>query len=185
MGRIVPGAGRVIVGTSGSPGSLHALRYGEGVARAHGAVLIPVLAWQPPGGERDEWIRYSGPLRQACRDLARQQLQEALIAVWGKIPENPLVQPRLERGPPGWVLVNLAHRPGDVLVVGTGRRGALARMAFSKVSRYCLAHAQCPVLAIPPPALARELAHARLAWVFWHRPLTPEQILRDQPKPAA
>jgi hypothetical protein len=40
------------------------------------------------------------------------------------------------------------------------------------------------VLAVPPPALARELAHGRLAWVFWHRQLTPEQILRDQPKPA-
>jgi hypothetical protein len=46
MGRIVPGVGRVIVGTSGSPGSLHALRCGESVARAHGAVLIPVLAWE-------------------------------------------------------------------------------------------------------------------------------------------
>ena len=63
-------------------------------------------------------------------------------------------------------------------------RGALARMAFSKVSRYCLAHAQSPVLAIPPPALARELRQGRLAWRFWHRSLTPEQILRDQPKPA-
>ena len=71
-----------------------------------------------------------------------------------------------------------------VVVVGAGRRGVLARMAFSKVSRYCLAHAQCPVLAIPPPALARELAHGRLARVFWHRQLTAERILRDQPKPA-
>jgi hypothetical protein len=44
-------------------------------------------------------------------------------------------------------------------------------------------HSQCPVLAIPPPALARELGHGRLAWVFWHRTLTPEQILGDQPKP--
>ncbi len=29
--------------------------------------------------------------------------------------------------------------------------------------RYCLAHAQCPVLAVPPPELARELGHGRLA----------------------
>ena len=72
-----------------------------------------------------------------------------------------------------------------MLVVGAGRRGALARVIFSKVSRYCLAHARCPVLAIPPPALARELRHGRLAWMFWRRPLTPEQVLRDQPKPAA
>jgi Universal stress protein family len=72
-----------------------------------------------------------------------------------------------------------------VLVVGAGRRGALARMVFSKVGRYCLAHAQCPVLAIPPPALAHDLRHGRLAWLFRRRPLTPEQILGDQPKPAA
>jgi hypothetical protein len=32
--------------------------------------------------------------------------------------------------------------------------------------RYCLAHAQCPVMAIPPPALACELAHGRLGRVF-------------------
>jgi nucleotide-binding universal stress UspA family protein len=181
----VSGVGRVIVGTSGSPGSLHALRYGERLARAHDAVLIPVLAWELPGGDYAERVQPSGELRQVWRNLACQRLRDALIAAWGEPPNDPLVQPHIERGPPGWVLVNLACRPGDVLVVGAGRRGSLARMAFSKVSRYCLAHAQCPVLAIPPPALARELAHSRLAWVFWHRPLTPEQILRDQPKPAA
>ena len=44
--------GRLIVGTSGSPGSLHALRYGEVLARAHDAVLIPVIAWEVPGESR-------------------------------------------------------------------------------------------------------------------------------------
>jgi nucleotide-binding universal stress UspA family protein len=67
------------------------------------------------------------------------------------------------------VLVNLACRPSDVLVVGVGRRSVLARMIFSKVGRYCLANAQCPVLAMPPPAPAHELARGRLARVFWHR----------------
>lgn len=155
------------------------------MARAHDAVLIPVMAWEPPGGDRDERIRYSSPLRQACRELACQRLRDALIAVWGEVPDDPLVQPRIERGTAGRVLVTLACRPDDVLVVGAGRRGALARLAFSRVSRYCLAHAQCPVLAIPPPALARELGHGRLAWVFWHRPLTPEQVLRERGSSAA
>jgi nucleotide-binding universal stress UspA family protein len=180
----VSGVGRLIVGTSGSPGSLVALRYGEVLARAHDAVLIPVLAWELPGGEHAVRVQPSGELRQEWRNLACQRLREALIAVWGEVPDDPLVQPHLERGPAGWVLVNLACRPRDVLVVGTGRRGALARMAFSGVSRYCLARARCPVLAIPPPELAREFAHGRRGWVFWHRPLTPEQILRDQPRPA-
>ena len=179
------GVGRVIVGTSGSPGSLQALRHGERLAGIHGAILIPVLAWDLPGGNYGERVQPSGELRQVWRNLACRRLTDALVAVWGETPNDPLLQPHIERGPPGWVLVNLACRPGDVLVVGAGRRGALARVAFSKVSRYCLAHAQCPVLAVPPPALARELAHGRFAWVFWHRRLTPEQILRDQPKPAA
>ena len=42
------GVGRVVVGTSGSPGSLRALRYAEVVARAHDAVLMPAIAWLPP-----------------------------------------------------------------------------------------------------------------------------------------
>jgi len=181
----VSSVGRLIVGTSGSPGSLHALRYAEALARAHGAVMIPVLAWEPPGGDHAERVQPSGELRQVWQNLACRQLRDALIAVWGEVPGDPLVQPHIERGPAGWVLVNLASRRRRSAGRRGGRRGALARMIFSKVTRYCVAHAQCPVLAIPPPALARELAHSRLAWMFWHRPLTPEQILRDQPKPAA
>jgi hypothetical protein len=69
--------------------------------------------------------------------------------------------------------------------VGAGRRGALARVISGKVSRYCLAHAHCPVLAVPPPALAGELRHGPLDWVFWHRPLTPDHILRDRGRAAA
>ena len=178
------GIGRLIVGTSGSPGSLHALRYGEVLARAHDAALIPVLAWEIPGDNRGR-IQPASELGRACRDLACQRLREALIAVWGEVPGDPLVQPHVERGPAGWVLVNLACRPDDVLVVGAGRRGALGRLAFSRVSGYCVAHAQCPVMAVAPPALARELGRGRLAWAIRRRSLTPEQVLHDRDRPAA
>jgi hypothetical protein len=67
----------------------------------------------------------------------------------------------VEMGRPGWVLVSLASRPDDMLVIGAGRRGILARIACSRVSRYCLAHAHCPVLAVPPP----ELRRSRLRWM--------------------
>ena len=89
---------------------------------------------------------------------------------------SPLVQPHVEMGKPGWVLVSLASRSDDVLVIGAGRRGILARIVFSRVSRHCLAHAQCPVLAVPPP----ELRRGRLRWTFRHRPLTVEQLLQWQ-----
>jgi len=157
------GVDRLIVGTSGSPGSLQALRYGENLARAHHAVLIPVIAWELPGGDRAYRISGSHELGKACREIACRQLRDALIAVWGEVPDDPLVQPRVERGPAGWVLVNLACQPDDVLVVGAGRREALGRSVFSRVGRYCAARARCPVVAVPPPALARELYPAMIA----------------------
>ena len=74
------GVGRLVVGTSGSPGSLQALRYGEGLARAHHAVLIPVIAWELPGGDRAHRIGLSRELGKACREIACQQLRDAVLA---------------------------------------------------------------------------------------------------------
>ena len=125
-------------------------------ARARDAALIPVIAWEPPGGDRADWDQPSGYLRQEWRNLAARRLRDALIAVWGEVPDDPLVQPHVERGPAGWVLATLADRPDDLLIVGAGRRGTLARLAFPRVGGYCLAHAGCPVLAIPPPPPARD-----------------------------
>src|SRR5262252_8369496 len=99
----MPGIDRLIVGTSGSPVSLAALRYAVGLACAHHAALIPVIAWEPPGGDQDERLACSAPLRQACRDLACRQLRDALVAVWGEKPGDPLVQPQIQRGPAGRV----------------------------------------------------------------------------------
>jgi nucleotide-binding universal stress UspA family protein len=122
------GVSRVIVGVSGSPGSLHALRYAEALARAHDAVLIPVVAWTPPGGDGAGRYRLSGQLREVWREIASQRLRDALLAVWGEAPCHTLVQPHVEHGPAGCVLVSLAGDSGDVLVVGAGRRGVLARL---------------------------------------------------------
>jgi nucleotide-binding universal stress UspA family protein len=60
-----------------------------------------------------------------------------------------------EEGPAGKILVQAACRTDDLLVIGTGRQAAVSRMWRGGVSRYCLARARCPVIAIPPPALER------------------------------
>jgi nucleotide-binding universal stress UspA family protein len=150
----VSGVRRVIVGASGSPGSLRALRHAEDLARHSDATLIPVLAWVPPGGDL--------AARQPCPSMVRiwheaswQQLWDALEAAWGMVPVDLSVQPVVQRGQPGPVLVGMAGRPGDLLVVGAGRRGGLAWFGHGRVGRYCLAHAQCPVLAVPPASLAQ------------------------------
>jgi nucleotide-binding universal stress UspA family protein len=175
----VSGVRRIVVGTSGSPGSLPALRYAEGLARVCDAILIPVLAWTPPGGEIADRSSPCAYLRRVWAEDARQRLTAALCAAWGEIPADLLVRPVVERGEAGPVLVCIACGHGDLLMIGAGQRG-IPRIVSGRVSRYCLAHARCPVLAVPPSDLAHEPGHTLLRWAFWHRTLTPDQILHDR-----
>lgn len=175
------GVRRVIAGTSGSPGSLAALRYAELIAGVHDAILVPVLAWEPPGGDRAGRAQPPIGYLPDWQDLAHARLREALAAVWGDMPSDSRVQPQVERGPAGWVLVSVAGRPGDVLVIGAGRRGTLARAACCQVSRYCAARATCPVILVPPPDLARDVRRRWFLWRLRHRAFTPAQIVKDRP----
>ena len=150
----MPSAGRVIAGTSGSPGSIAALRYADALARAYETTLVPVLAWVPPGGDRADRSQPSGYLRHVWHDLACKRLGDALIAVWGEVPDDPNVQPHVERGPAGWVLVSIACRPGDLLVVGAGRRGLLR--PDDRLQGDSLLRRSCPMPgAGHPPASSR------------------------------
>jgi nucleotide-binding universal stress UspA family protein len=164
---------RVIVGVSGSPSSLLALRYAAGMARTHEAPLVPVIAWSPPGGDLADRNHPSPYLRQIWIDAAGQRLHAALEMALGGVPTDLAVESQVVRGDAGAVLVNVAAEDGDLLVVGAGRRGALRRALACRVSRYCVAHAHCPVVAVPPPTLAR-LSQGLRGWAFRHRGLTPE-----------
>ena len=167
---------RIIVGASGSPDSLRALRYAQHLARDCDATVVPVLAWLPPGGDLADQRTPDEELRRIWAQDAHQRLQDTLNLAWGTPPADLPVWPLVRRGQPGPVLAGAACRPGDLLVVGAGRRGALARTAGGRVSRYCLAHARCPVLALPPPPLAHQAPHGTLARAFWRRTLTTGQI---------
>ena len=164
---------RVIVGVHGSLGSLQALRYAAAEARDRDAPLVAVIAWLPPGGDLAERRQPSLQLRKIWRDAAREQLRNAFDAGLGGLPPGLSVDPHVVRGEPGAVLVDSADDPGDLLVVGTGRRGV--RRAMSKsVSRYCVAHARCPVTAVPPSALMEETARGIHLWPLRHRALVPD-----------
>ncbi|MGW7406694.1 universal stress protein [Streptomyces sp. NPDC054833] len=158
---------RVVVGVSGSLGSITALRWAATEAGRRDAELWPVLAWVPPGGELaarrspssallvDEWQR-----------LAGQRLVSVLDEVFGDAGPGLPTRALVIRGTPGPALVETASREDDVLVVGAGRRGHRPRAFSGWVSRYCLTHATCPVIAFPPSPLEPQLAavHRRNTW---------------------
>jgi len=165
-------ARRVIVGVSGSAGSLQALRYAAEMARSEYAVLAPVLAWTPPGGELAD-------RRSPCQDLRRAWIEAAWDRLWRAIdlgiggpPGDVAFTAKIFRGNAGEVLSQVAAEPGDVLIIGAGRRGGIRRLAHCNVCRYCLGHAQCPVIAVPPARLALE-AHGLHGWMRRHR-MQPE-----------
>ncbi|MEY9913670.1 nucleotide-binding universal stress UspA family protein [Catenulispora sp. MAP12-49] len=150
---------RVFVGVHGSLGSLQALRRAVAEARERQAVLVAVLAWTPPGGEVAYRRAPCPPLHKVQRELAEQRLTDAFDAALGGIPTGLPVETRVVCGPPGPVLVSLAARPDDLLVVGSGRTGVLRR-AFGlqpPVVRHFSMRAACPVLVVPPSAMVRDL----------------------------
>jgi len=164
-------ARRFVVGVSGSVGSLQALRYAAQLARDEGGRLAPVLAWTPPGGELADRHYPSLELRRAWEQAAWDRLWRTVELAIGGPPADLAFSPQIVRGDPGLVLTGLI-RPGDVLVIGAGRHGSLRRLLACRVSRYCVAHACCPVVAVPPPRLAAEL-HGLHGWMARHR-LHPE-----------
>ena len=169
----MPTVRRIIVGVHGSLGSLQALRYAADEARQRDVPLIPVIAWLPPGGDLAE-RRHSSPyLRKIWRDAAWERLNAAFDDGLGGMPADVRVEPHVERGETGPVLVDLADQPDDLLIIGTGRRGHLRRLIRGSVTRYCLAYANCPVLAVPPSALMDEIGHGLLSWHLRRHVLIP------------
>ncbi|WP_405452262.1 universal stress protein [Streptomyces erythrochromogenes] len=164
---------RVVVGVTGTPGSLTALHRAAAEARVRGAELLAVLAWQSPGGEPGSRNGCGHAVLTQCRAAAADRLREALDAAFGGARPRVTVEGVTVRGTPGAALVDVAGDPEDLLVVGTGSRAALRRLVRPSVARYCLAHAPCPVLAVPPSPLQAALSRG-----------APPQPAADAPGPA-
>lgn len=148
---------RVVVGVSGSLGSLAALHRGAEEARRTGAELLAVLVWTPPGGEYGFRRAPCPPLLSACREAAVERLTTALAEAFpAGVAQLPLSGLAV-RGEPGASLVAVADGPDDVLIVGAGE-GRWWRRLRPSVSGYCVRRAGCPVLTVPRPQLQRDLA---------------------------
>ncbi|MBB5122353.1 universal stress protein [Streptomyces eurocidicus] len=153
---------RVVVGVDGSDGSLDALRKAAGEARRHGARLRPVLVHSSPEGDYVDMMWPPDPeTARELADRARATLTAACERALGGLPGDLRCEPVVARGQAGPLLVAAACREGDLLVVGGGSHSAVHRLLMGSVSRYCLRHAPCPVLVVPPGPAARRHRHDR------------------------
>jgi nucleotide-binding universal stress UspA family protein len=142
---------RVIVGFDGSYGSLAALRLGVTEATNRGCELmlahavqglVPHSAWP------------------AERERARARMNAALHqTVGGPPPGLRLCYAVLEYVEPGPGLSGLAT-PQDLLIVG-GRRTRRPWWWRPGTDTYCVRHAPCPVVVVPPPVLLDLVRTAR------------------------
>ncbi|MEU6341400.1 universal stress protein [Streptomyces sp. NPDC046977] len=149
----VAGHRRVVVGVSGSLGSLAALHRAAAEARRRDAALVVVHAWEPAGGEFSYRRQPCPPLLRAGQDQARLRLLTAMDNAFGGAPPGLGVQALIARGPAARCLVHIADREDDLLVVGAGRPGLLRRLLASSVAHRCVRDAVCPVLSVPRPSL--------------------------------
>jgi nucleotide-binding universal stress UspA family protein len=152
---------RVVVGVSGSLSNLAALHAAVAEARRTRAPLVAILAWTPVGGELSDQRAACPPLLAVWRQQARTDLNRAFDDAFGGVPTDIQVESTTVRGEAGPTLVGIANRPGDLMIVGSGRRSRFARLRHTSVSRYCLSNARCPLLVVPPPALIEELKSSR------------------------
>lgn len=155
----------VVVGVDGSPASYTALRWALGYAGGGGARIRAVRCWTPVLARGWEAAVTGEPVPPEAEQQARaeRELGQVVAAALARIPPGATrvgVQQRVFRGPPGPGLVS--HAAGvHLLVIGHGGHRS---MLHRSVSWYCVRHATCPVLVIPPAmATRRTLAPATAA----------------------
>ena len=162
---------RVVVGVHGSVTSLAALRTGLEQARARDAILVPVLAWSPVGGELTYRKAPCPQLLETWRRNAVDTLRTAFDEALGGVPTDVDVQAQLVRGEPGPALIAVASGSTDLLFVGAGHRSVLGRRILGSTTGYCVRHATGSLVLVPPPELLSHTpALARSGWGEVDRP---------------
>ena len=146
------------VGYDGGPESRAALALAGEVARGCGAELhvhgvvddrIRVLGWSRPAGGAAISGEPETPAWEAAVEGSLESLQAELA---GAVQATGVDGARAEvvRGRPADALLRLAGTV-DLLVIGSRRWGAVARLVLGSTGEALLREAECPVLVVPRP----------------------------------
>jgi nucleotide-binding universal stress UspA family protein len=138
-------------------GGYQALRYAVTEARRRGLPLLPVRVYRLSANGL-------GLLQpEMLERAAAQQVDMAFLEALGGPPRDLRIQVRLPDGAVAAALVSVADRETDLLVIGGCGRRRWNRRRHTAIARICVRDAVCPVVIVPPTALARSAAEVRLA----------------------
>lgn len=137
---------RIIVGIDDSPASIAALKFAAEEATLRDVPLRIIHSWQVDA------TMAMGAAAIPWQDFETDAQEVATSVVAEALGDEGAAQADVEvvHGIAGQVLV-AACQPDDLLVLGTRVHTGLKRMLHGSVSRHCLTHAPCAVLAVPAP----------------------------------
>lgn len=164
--RAIPGAGRIVVGIDGSRFGVGALRWGLREGARRGCIVEATMAWQPeslPGTAARVGMprRLPEEMRQRHAERLAESVVEATRGDDGTDPRQVLA-----RGWPPELLVR-ASMGAVLLVLGGHGRGGLMDSAIGSVTEYCIRHAYCPVVVVPPRLAIPDASAAAAASAAW------------------
>ena len=149
--------GRVVVGIGHSLGAYQALRYAVVEARRRHTTLLAVRAYRSTAYGQS-------PLPvDVVAGAALVVVEVAFAEALGGAPPDLPLEVVVREGHPARALVGTANREGDLIVIGGCGTRRLTRLRSTAVARFCAREAGCPVVIIPPNALARSARADRLA----------------------
>lgn len=138
----------ILVGLDLSPSGRAALQWAAQQARLTARKLVAINAVPIPPG-----LAPIGVLAMSETGMDESMIdpayREAIHAVWESVlPERGGHWSLSSMMPDGPALVRRSAE-ATLLVVGTHEHVGLARLVSGSVSRYCLSHAQCPIVIVP------------------------------------
>jgi nucleotide-binding universal stress UspA family protein len=151
----------VLVGVDDSAESHAALRWALRHARRSGSrvravsVFTPPLSTLDPGGPGVPAA--TGPVLESVERVAGTRLTDAVTKCLHDLPrgDQPELTTQIEAGDTADILLELSH-DAELLVLGNGHHGALARVISGSVALRCLRHAPCPLVLVPAEGEACE-----------------------------
>jgi len=149
--------GRIIVGIGRSLGAYQALRYAVGEARRRDRMLVAIRVFRLTPSTQ-------GLLQpDLLIGSAKANVNLAFTEALGGIPGDLNIQIRIREGSVARTLVEEADREADFLILGGCGCRSWTGHRHTSIARFCAGRAACPVLIVPPPALARSARADRLA----------------------